>query len=137
MARSKDFDRYVEACTYPGVLDAGKVQQHLARYCASLGIERRIVRLDADWSLERHPELAKNIDAILDDFAKRRAARDALAALDARDARAALDALDARDARDALDARDWLSASQAYAAVASAKLLELLAAAPVSEEVAA
>ena len=120
--KTKDFDRFVMACTYPGVIDPGAVESHLRDYLKALGVERKIVRLDANWSLDDHPDLAASVDAVLADFAKRvgvkppsaRDARAALAAIAARDAR---DAIDARDARDAIAARDASAASAALDAI--------------------
>ena len=37
--RHPDFDRYVEACNYPGRLDPEAIERHLADYCAALGVE--------------------------------------------------------------------------------------------------
>ena len=121
--------RYTEACTYPGRLDEAAVIDALAKYLAALGISRRVVRLDAGWSLDTHPSLRRYVLSVLDDFGRRRDAldardaQDAQDALDARaaraalDARAAQDALDAQDARAALDARDARDAQDARAAL--------------------
>jgi hypothetical protein len=129
--------QFVAACDYPGLLDVAAVEQALAQYCAALGVKRKIVRLEQGWSLDEHPSLARYVDRVLEDFAKRnpkdardardasdalaaraaRAALAALAAIDAIDARAALAARDASDARAALDAIDALAALAAIDAI--------------------
>ena len=40
MARTRDFDRYVAACDYPGVIDDASVAEALQQYLAALGVER-------------------------------------------------------------------------------------------------
>jgi hypothetical protein len=142
MGRSIDFDRYVAACDYPGVLDEAAVAASLQSYLHTLGVTRTVRRLPWDWDLATEEPLRRTIAAILDDtatragwpsdardaFAARDArdardaidARDAFAARDARDARDAFAARDARDARDAIDARDALDARDARAARAGA-----------------
>ena len=104
------FRRYVAACDYPGALDADAVESHLRRYLAALGIERRILRLNIGWELADHPSLARYVDRVLEDFAKRnpKTARAASAASAAGDALVALDARAALDARDA-SAALWTS----------------------------
>jgi hypothetical protein len=37
--------RYIEACNYPGGIDAAAIHRHLEDYCAALGITRKIVRI--------------------------------------------------------------------------------------------
>ena len=96
-----DYERYVKACDYPGVLDEKAVERHLAEYLRALGIERQIVQLKSGWSLDDHPPLQLYVRAVLAEFLKRdaRVALDALGAQAARDARVAQAARDARDAR--------------------------------------
>ncbi len=103
----KLLDAYINACTYPGHLDAKAVEKYLAEYLSALGITRRIVRLHRGWTLDEHPSLKSSIMGIINDVGEKRDALDAL------DARAALDALDARAARAALDALDALNALDA------------------------
>ena len=79
------FDAFVEACTYPGVLDEARVTATLEQYLKALGVTRRVERLRRGWRLEDHPVLERTIAAILKDFAK----RSPQVARDARDARAA------------------------------------------------
>ena len=107
-SNTSDFDRYVAACDYPGVLDEAKVNESLTQYCAALGITRKVQRIDRPWW--RNLQLLETVIGVA------RAVLDALAARDARAARAALDALAALDARDARDARAALDAGAALAA---------------------
>src|SRR5580658_9745205 len=95
-------DQYKEACNFPGRLDEVAVQRHLAEYCSALGVNRKIRRLPSNWMLSGEPDLARNIDLILEDFAKRSPKKKSAA----RDASAARAALAASDASDASDARD-------------------------------
>lgn len=95
MARTKDFDRYVAASNYPGVIDAPSVTAALGDYLAALGVTREVRQLPLGWDLSTEEPLRKTVSKILDDFAARTgrsAARDALAARAAQDARDALDA---------------------------------------------
>ena len=112
--------RYIDACNYPGLLDANVVEQQLTIYLRALGVTRQIRQLQAGWCLDDEPALSKNVNMILDDLCHRnpnaRAARDARDALDARAALDALDARAARDALDALDARDALSSIKRFTA---------------------
>lgn len=102
MAKTVDFDRFVAACDYPGVLDEAVVTASLQQYLSALGVVRQVRRLPADWDIATEEPLRRTVAAILDEFAKRTGRKPAL---DARDARAALDALAARDALDARAAR--------------------------------
>ena len=121
--------RYIDACNYPGLLDANVVEQQLTIYLRALGVTRQIRQLQAGWCLDDEPALSKNVNMILDDLCHRnpnaRAARDARDARDARAARAAraalyaFDARDARAARAARDARAALDARGARAALAA------------------
>lgn len=56
MKRHPDFDRYVSACDYPGVIDEAKIESSLRTYLSALGIgARQVVRIRAGWALdERH-----------------------------------------------------------------------------------
>src|SRR3972149_6437343 len=94
--------RYIDACNYPGLLDANVVEQQLTIYVRALGVTRQIRQLQAGWCLDDEPALSKNVNMILDDLCHRnpnaRAARDARDARDARAARAARAALGAFDA---------------------------------------
>ena len=104
----KDYDRYIAACNYPGQLNENAVTENLALYLKALGIDKKIVRLPANWQLENFPSLNKYVNAVLNDFATRvnyKPAQAARGARDAQDARAARDALDALAARGALDAQ--------------------------------
>ncbi|HEY3175656.1 MAG TPA: hypothetical protein VGK94_07835 [Candidatus Polarisedimenticolia bacterium] len=84
MARTKDFDRFVSACDYPGLLDEEIVSQSLAEYLAVLGVKREIRRLPADWDLDTEEPLRRSVWSILDDVAARAGRKPP--ALDARDA---------------------------------------------------
>jgi hypothetical protein len=59
------FDRYVEACNYPGVLDVGSVEAHLAEYLRALGVKRKIERIPRGWTLSDHPSLEKYTNDVL------------------------------------------------------------------------
>jgi len=127
--------RYIDACNYPGLLDANVVEQQLTIYLRALGVTRQIRQLQAGWCLDDEPALSKNVNMILDDLCHRnpnaRAARDARDARDARAARAAraaLYAFDARDARAARAARDARAAFDARAARAAFDALDARAA---------
>lgn len=100
MSRNITLQDYKDACTYPGILDAAAVEAHLADYLRALGIEKKIVRLERDWTLDQQPSLARTVDSILDDFGRRSVASVARVARVARDAR------DASDARVSSDARE-------------------------------
>ena len=63
--RSMDYERYVEACNYPGTLDEAAVKDALTRYCAALGIKREIVRIEAGWRVEDYPDMALTVGEIL------------------------------------------------------------------------
>jgi uncharacterized protein DUF6745 len=136
MQRTKDFERFVAACDFPGGLHPDVIEESLKTYLSALGIERQVVRLEAGWELDQHPPLRKYVDAVLDELVRRnpklktaRAALDALdarAALAARAARAALDALDALAARAAWDALDALDARAALDALDARAALDAL-----------
>ena len=66
-----NLERFTEACNFPGILDTGKVEAHLKTYLGSLGMQRKIVRLQSGWELADHPPLLKNIHWILDDWVRR------------------------------------------------------------------
>src|SRR3990167_920060 len=107
----KDYDRYIAACNYPGQLNENAVTENLALYLKALGIDKKIVRLPANWQLENFPSLNKYVNAVLNDFATRvnyKPAQAARGARDAQDARAAQDALGAQAARAARAAQDAL-----------------------------
>lgn len=117
MARTKDFERYIEACNYPGVLDVAGVESNLRAYLKALKVKRHVVRLEAGWKLDDHPSLKRYTDRVLDDLIKHNpqffkppvpaiAARVASAARDTHAALAARAALDASVARDALAASE-------------------------------
>src|SRR3972149_3693517 len=115
--------RYIDACNYPGLLDANVVEQQLTIYLRALGVTRQIRQLQAGWCLDDEPALSKNVNMILDDLCHRnpnaraaRPARPPLYAFDARDARAARAARDARAAFDARAARAAFDALDARAA---------------------
>ena len=104
-----DLERYTEACNYPGQLNESAVERHLREYLLALGVDRTIVRLRQNWTLDEHPSLARSIDGIIKNFSNRLTPPHATR--DARVARVARIARDARDARDAVDARDALTTS--------------------------
>ena len=142
-ARRVDFDRFVDACNYPGVLHAGTVEQRLLEYLKALGISRHVVQLKKGWRLDEYPSLARYIDDVLADFEKRvlphRPSADGTAK-DAMDAAAARDASDARDVRDALAARaarDAAGARTARAAVAARDARDAMAARAARDAIAA
>jgi len=90
------FDRYVEACNYPGILDEDTVNAALAEYCRTLGIERKVKRLVGEWCQDI--DLRQTVFEIAEDVCKR-------LPKDARAARAARAARDARNARDVLNGK--------------------------------
>ena len=71
LTSTSDFDRYVRACDYPGLLDAVAVEDHLQLYLQALGITREVVRLPQGWRLEDFPSLQRYTDGVIDDIAKR------------------------------------------------------------------
>lgn len=89
------FDRYVEACNYPGRFDEPAIRAALEKYLTALGIHRGVVQLRRGWDLQDHPSLRMHVQKILDKIPNlaAQAARDSLVA---RVARAALAARDAR-----------------------------------------
>lgn len=60
-----DHERYVKACSYPGLLDAVAVERHLADYLSALGVKRKIIRLPLGWSLRSHPSLENYVKEVL------------------------------------------------------------------------
>ena len=90
--RTSDFERYVEACNYPGEIDKVAVEKHLKEYLGALGIKKEVVQIDDLLNMEIYPDLLDSVKSILLDLEKRNpsyfgeAARAALAALDALDA---------------------------------------------------
>src|SRR5262245_59302143 len=66
-----NLDRYKEACTYPGKLDADKVELFLQQYLDCLKIKRNIVQIKAPWKLADYPSLERTIKALLVDVAKK------------------------------------------------------------------
>ena len=98
----KTLAEFTEACNYPGRLNCAEVESALAKYCAALGITRKIVRLPTGWKLEQYPALEKYVGEVIQQFP----------AIAARDA---IDATTARDARDAilrLHAHRWTRRSE-------------------------
>lgn len=63
------FDRYVEACNYPGVLDEAAAEAALIRYVGELGIHRTVRRLRPGWRLATEPALRATASSILDQVA--------------------------------------------------------------------
>jgi hypothetical protein len=57
---------FMAACEYPGRLDVAAVEIALAEYLKSLGLTRKIVRLEKGWQLAELPPLRKQVEAILD-----------------------------------------------------------------------
>src|SRR5439155_19503044 len=90
-AQTELLRRHALACEYPGQLDAPTVEHHLTQYLVAIGVQRTIVRLPLGWQVDDYPALARTVDAVLEDFAKRSGRRPLTR--------------DARDARDALAAR--------------------------------
>jgi len=99
-----DLEKFKEACNYPSQLAPENVEKHLREYLTALGIERKVERIHADWHENIPAALKKNVNQILDDFAKR--INHPIAAIAASDARAASDAIAASDASDASAASD-------------------------------
>jgi hypothetical protein len=65
-----DHDRYVAACNWPGLLDEDAVQAHLHAYLRVLGMDHRIERLRAGWTLAQQAPLrryAQTVLALLDE----------------------------------------------------------------------
>lgn len=106
----KKFEQYVEACNYPGSLDPTAVESALRQYLNALGIDRRISRLPAGWTLEQFTSIKRSVFAVLERLGINQDALAVLDARDAREARAARAALEAWAARAALDARAALAA---------------------------
>ncbi len=102
--RHPDFDRYVEACNYPGRIDPPEVERHLRAYVAALGIQRDVVQIKRGWQLEELPDLDRTVREIASKV-KGSASRAARAASAASEARAAIDARAARAASAASEAR--------------------------------
>ena len=44
-----DYDRFVEACNYPGIVDAAAVEQSLSVYLQALDVKRSIKRIGHPW----------------------------------------------------------------------------------------
>ena len=88
-------EQFKTACAFPGKIDALAVEKSLHAYCASLGVKRKIVKINRGWNLADYPDLSATVHEILTDAEKRsgrqpknRAAIAARAANAARDARA-------------------------------------------------
>lgn len=110
------FDRYVEACNYPGRFDEPAIRAALEKYLTALGIHRGVVQLRRGWDLQDHPSLRMHVQKILDKIPNLDS-QAALVARDARDSQAAQDSQVARAAQDARAARVARDAQAAQAAL--------------------
>ena len=61
----------MEACNYPGTLDADCVERNLHEYMRALGVDLKLQRLARGWMLNDHPALMEYTQSVLEDFYRR------------------------------------------------------------------